>query len=297
MPFCNTGVFRKLSYFFLDSTIFKEYISINSHNMIINSQDKRMPENTSLINGLKILLLFSIDEPILRVEEISQKLRYSQSKTYRLIKTLTELHYLHREHGTKQCTLGLNSVRLGLIANKNFGLHSIVQPFMNDLCRLSKETVFFSIIQGTKRVLIEEVEPDEPIRFSPVQIGKPRSLTVGASSKLLLAYLPKEDSDRIINNEKLQRYTPYTITDPNKLKKELIKIRENGYSFSDREEIPDVRAVAAPVRNSSGKVIGALAIGGPVYRIDMKKKDKLTRWVVDYADRISNNDLLDLVLL
>jgi DNA-binding IclR family transcriptional regulator len=254
-------------------------------------------QNISLINGLEILLLYSTDELTLSVKDISKKLRFSQSKTYRLVETLTKHDFLQKKPGTKQYALGLNSVRLGLIANKNFGLHSVARPFMDELCRLSKETVFLSVIKGTKRVLLEKVESDEPIRFSPVQIGKPRPLTVGASSKLLLAYLPKEDWDRIINTEELKRYTPYTITDPNKLKKELMKIRENGYSYSDREEIPDVRGVAAPIRNTSGKIIGALSIGGPVYRIDVKKLKMLIKWVVDYSDRISTNDLLDLVPL
>lgn len=247
----------------------------------------RIMDNLSLVNGLKILLLYDRSKSLLTVAEISKTLGYSQSKTYRLVSTLTNYNFLHRKPGTKQYALGLNTLRLGLIGQQNFGLSAITRPFMEELSRLSKETVFLSAINGTKRMLLEKVECDEPIKYSPLGAGELRPLTIGVSSKLLLAYLAEGDWDHIINNEGLKRYTPYTITDANHLKKQLKEIREKEYAYSDREEIADVRAVAAPIRNSSGKVVAALSIGGPVYRINKKRLKELTKLVVKYSDKIS----------
>jgi DNA-binding IclR family transcriptional regulator len=250
-----------------------------------------MSENLSLINGLRILLLYNTKKTLLTVSQISKILGYSKSKTYRLVKTLTNYNFLQKKTGTKQYALGLNILRVGLIGQQTFELSSIVRPLMEELCHLTKETVFLSSVNGTKRMLLDKVESDEPIRYSELGVGELRPLTIGASSKLLLAYLPEEDWDSIISNEGLKRYTPYTIMDANKLKKQLKEIRKKGYAYSDREEIAEVRGVAAPIRNNSGKVLAALSIGGPVYRINKKRLNELIKLVVKYADKISKDTL------
>ena len=252
-----------------------------------------MTKNLSLVNGLKILLLYNTTKTLLTVSEISKTLGYSKSKTYRLVSTLTNYNFLQKKPGTKQYALGLNVLRVGLIGQQNFELPAIARPLMEELSHLAKETVFLSAINGTKRMLLEKVESDEPIRYSVLAVGELRPLTIGVSGKLLLAYLPENDWDRIIKNEGLKRYTPYTITDANQLKKQLKEIREKGYAYSDREEIADVRGVAAPIRNNSGKVVAVLSIGGPVYRINKKRLKELSKLVVKYSDKISNKSFSD----
>jgi len=249
----------------------------------------RKNDNLSLLNGLSLLLLYNPSTLLLTIREISKKLAYSQSKTYRLVKTLTNHGFLQKKPGTKQYALGLNILRLGLTAQQNLGLSVIARPFMEELSSLTKESVFLSIVNGSKRMVIEKVESDEPVRYSSPGVGAVSPLTIGASSKLLLAYLAEEDWGRLISNEGLKKYTSHTITDAGQLKRQLKEIRERGYAFSDREELKDVRAVAAPIRDSAGEVVAALGVGGPVYRMNKNRVTELIKMTVRCAQRVSDS--------
>jgi DNA-binding IclR family transcriptional regulator len=86
----------------------------------------------------------------------------------------------------------------------------------------------------------------------------------------------------------LKRYTPNTISDVKKLKAHLREIRKRGYAFSDQEVDRDVRAIAAPILNSSGELVAGLSVAGPVYRINKKQISSCAKLVMQYAQKISN---------
>ncbi|MEW6377386.1 MAG: IclR family transcriptional regulator [Thermodesulfobacteriota bacterium] len=245
--------------------------------------------NRSLAHGLDILLLYNTSHPTYTVSEISKKLGYSQSKTYRLVRTLIQYGFLQENNGTAQYSLGLNALRLGLLAQQRFNISEIARPFMKELSVLTKETVLLTTVNDTKGIVLERVESEEPIRYSLFQPGAYLPLHGGASSKILMAFLPEKDWDRIISKEGLRRYTPHTITDLDQLKTHLREIKKRGYAFSDQEVDRDVRAVAAPILNSRGELVAGLSIAGPVYRINKKKVSFLGKLVIDYAQKISSH--------
>lgn len=244
--------------------------------------------NQSLAHGLEILLLYDTTTSLLSVAEISKKLKYSQSKAYRFVRTLMKYGLLQEDNGTARYCLGLNALRLGLLAQNQFNLSAIARPFMKELSLLTRETVLLTAVNGTKGIVLERVESEEPIRYSLFQPGATIPLHCGASSKILMAYLPEEEWDRIIAKEGLKRYTPNTSTDVNQLKAHLREIRKKGYAFSDQEVDQDVRAVAAPILNSRGELIAGLSVAGPVYRINKKQISSCAKLVIQYAQKISN---------
>jgi IclR family KDG regulon transcriptional repressor len=247
-----------------------------------------MAINQSLAHGLNILLLYEASTPLFTVSEISKRLGYSQSKTYRLVRTLTQYDLLREENGTAQYSLGLNTLRLGLLAKGQFNLASLAKPFMKELSLRTKETVLLTAVNGTRGVVLERVESEEPVRFSIFQPGVTLPLHCGASSKILMAHLPEEEWDHIISKEGLKKYTSNTITRGKQLKIHLKEILKRGYAFSDQEVDRDVRAVAAPIFNGQGELVAGLSVAGPVYRINKKRVKSLGKWVVTYAQRISD---------
>jgi IclR family KDG regulon transcriptional repressor len=248
-----------------------------------------MSINQSLAHGLNVLFLYDASSPLFTVSEISKRLGYSQSKSYRLVRTLIKYGLLKEDSGTARYHLGLNALRLGLIAQQRFNISEIARPFMKELSLVTKETVLLTAVNGAKGIVLERVESEEPIRFSVFQPGASLPLHCGASSKILLAYLPEEDWDRILAKEGFKRYTPNTITDMDQLKIHLREIQKRGYAFSDQEVDRDVRAVAAPILTGKGELIAGLSIAGPVYRISKKKVSKLRKLVIEYAQKISSH--------
>jgi DNA-binding IclR family transcriptional regulator len=247
-----------------------------------------MTINQSLAHGLDILLLYDTATHLFTVSEISKRLGYSQSKTYRLVRTLIKYRFLQEHNGTAQYSLGLNALRLGLLAHQQFNISEIARPFMKELSVLTKETVLLTAVNGTRGIVLDRVESEEPIRYSLFQPGAIIPLHCGASSKILMAYLREGDWDRIIAKEGLKRYTPNTISDVKKLKAHLREIRKRGYAFSDQEVDRDVRAVAAPILNGVGELVAGLSVAGPVYRINKKQISSCAKLVMQYAQKISN---------
>lgn len=151
-----------------------------------------MDINQSLVNGLRILLLYDALTDRLSVSEISKRLGYGQSKTYRLIRPLIQYKFLQENPGTSEYSLGLNSLRVGFLAQRSFALASEALPSMKELSSLTGETVVLTAVNGTKGMVLDRVESDEPIRYTLFKPGKSIPLHAGASSKILMAYLPEE---------------------------------------------------------------------------------------------------------
>jgi DNA-binding IclR family transcriptional regulator len=264
----------------------KNLVYENLHILEIKCQN--MTINQSLAHGLNVLLLFNVSTPLLTVSEISKRLKYSQSKTYRLVRTLIQYGLIQEDGEAAKYSLGLNALRVGFLAQKRFDISIIASPFMKQLCALTKETVFLTAINGTKGICIAKEESEEPIRWHAFQLGQEIPMHCSAPGKVLMAYLPEEDWDRIIVKEGLKRYTPNTITNIDELKAQLREIKKEGYALSDKELYEEVRAVSAPILNASGEVIAALSIAGPVYRIGKRKLLSLGKLNIQYAQKISN---------
>jgi DNA-binding IclR family transcriptional regulator len=82
----------------------------------------------------------------------------------------------------------------------------------------------------------------------------------------LLAYSSEQEVKRIIQIAGLPRFTENTITDPEELVQNLIKIRKQGFAYDMEEILPDLCCVAAPIHNYTGQVIAAISMSIPAYR-------------------------------
>lgn len=247
-----------------------------------------MPITQSLAHGLDILLLYDVSTPLLTVAEISERLNYSQSKTYRMVRTLVRFGLLQQQGGSAKYSLGLNVLRLGFLAQQRFSLSTIARPFMEELRNLGKETVFLIALCGMKAIVIERVESEEPVRWSVNPPGQEIPLHCSAAGKALMAYLPEENWGDIIAKEGLKQFTPNTITKMSELTAQLREIQRTGQAISNQEFYEEERAAAAPVINGLGRVVAALSIAGPSYRITGSRLRSLTKLVIQYAEKISS---------
>lgn len=242
-----------------------------------------MPPNQSLVHGLQIVFLFDPANPYLRVSEISKRLKYSQSKTYRLVKTLVEWGLLQEVAEKGRYSLGLGAFRLSLLAQRHFSLPEIARPHMKELSLVTKETVILTAVQGRQGVCVEVIESREPIRYSFFQPGAILPLPYGASSKVLMAHLPEGDLRQVLAGIKgLEKPLQWK-----KLLEQLQEVREKQCALSHQEVNREARGVAAPILDGTGQLAAILSVAGPVYRIDEKKFAHLGSLTVRYAQRIA----------
>jgi DNA-binding IclR family transcriptional regulator len=121
-----------------------------------------------------------------------------------------------------------------------------------------------AIKNGSAGVCMDKIESQDYGIKLILNIGNSFPLYCTALGKMLLAYSPRSEADRILS-KKLKSYTENTITDPLKLKKELKQIKEQGYAL-DREEVTrGIMCVAAPVFGIGGEIICAISVAFPSY--------------------------------
>ncbi|WP_440767162.1 IclR family transcriptional regulator [Natronorubrum sp. DTA7] len=88
-----------------------------------------------------------------------------------------------------------------------------------------------------------------------------------AGGKAILAHLPEERLETILENQELVQFTQNTITDPDELRSELSIIKEQGFALNREEEMNGIRAIGAPVLDVDDGVVGAVSLVGPASRL------------------------------
>jgi len=91
-----------------------------------------------------------------------------------------------------------------------------------------------------------------------------------ALGKVLIAALTPVQIDRYVASQELRRFTPKTIVEREALVRELEDVRRTGIGFDDGEFDAEVRCVAVPVRDFTGRVAGAIGISGPIWRLSIQ---------------------------
>ncbi len=225
--------------------------------MKINSVDK----------AVTILNCFSKKEPVLGAGVISKMTGYTPSTVSRLLSTLGARGVVEKTAGHGRYQLGYRIYFWGLLSQRQNNLAKLALPFMEALRDKCGEEVSLYIVVENHRTCLQRVPSKHGIAMN-VSIGERLPLHAGASGQVLMAYMDEKTRQRIIENEKLERYTDKTLTDPTQLSAKLQKIREQGYAVSREEREPGAYSMVAPVRDVAGGVVASLCIAGPVYRLD-----------------------------
>ena len=111
--------------------------------------------------------------------------------------------------------------------------------------------------------MVDQVESRQELRRTYTDIGVPIAAAARRPGKAILSMLPVAQQEYWLSRP-IESVTPRTITDPDELRAELAMARSRGWAGSRSERTPGIRAVAAPIFDHSGAVIGALglSVGG-----------------------------------
>jgi DNA-binding IclR family transcriptional regulator len=214
-----------------------------------------------------ILEVFDEEHPEWSTTEVARALGLPIPTVHRILAALKRHGYVSQHEETKRFRLGVASLRLGDRARSVVDLRSVAMPALRRLSQDAGETALLTVLApGRDRgVCLERVETPQPLRLS-VTPGRQLPLHAGASQKVLLAYLPEPDVERVVAGG-LEHLCHATITDPQQLRDELATIRRRGWASSYEETNLGVWGVAVPVLSARGDVVCAVGIAGPSARL------------------------------
>jgi DNA-binding IclR family transcriptional regulator len=206
----------------------------------------------------KIISLFNTFKVEERsVTEVSKALEMLPSKVSRMLKTMEGEGFFEKNLETGKYRLGIGFFELGMVYIFNFPLRKIMRPHIEQMAKELNLTASWAILNNSKVIVVDRVQ-NLNIDLLTYRIGLNLPIHSTSLGKVLLAYLPEEEQNRILKSVNLTKLTSKNIVDENLIKENLKLIRERGYSTDEGETHEDLNCIAAPIRNGNGEVIAAI---------------------------------------
>ncbi|AQV03116.1 IclR family transcriptional regulator [Desulfococcus multivorans] len=228
-----------------------------------------MKQNSSNLNSVEkaiaILQAFQADHPVWGVRELAARLGFSPATVQRILQTLKLHGFVEQDDQTRQYRLGSVYYRFIAVLESDQPLPRAARSFMQALLEATRETVHLNVIDGTDRVCIDHMESPQELK-AIMPIGNRSPLHAGASAKCLLAFSSAAFIERYLGRPGLETLTDQTVTDAVGLKKELDRIRRQGYAASLGERIAGLGALSAPVLDYRGSLLAAISLALPEIR-------------------------------
>jgi IclR family transcriptional regulator, pca regulon regulatory protein len=241
----------------------------------------------ALAHGLEILALFTPESPSMNLTEIAAATKLTKSTAFRMVSTLELLGYLERDPETRQYRPGLKVLQLGFTTLNSLDVAQIGQPYLKSLSDACGETTNMAIRDGAEIVYVARNATRQIIGVN-VQRGSRAPAYCTSMGKAQLIDLSKKELIDLLGEGPFTKMTPHTILNLKDLVLELAKIRECGYAVNDEELAIGLRSVAAPIRDTRGKMAAAINISVPGSRITrLELEERLAPMVVETARLIS----------
>lgn len=232
-----------------------------------------------------VLTLFARGSASMGVSEIARELELSKAVVHRVLQSLASRSLVTVNPDTREYQLGPAALAMGARALRDIDLRRAAQPVLRKLRDDTGETTTLSQLVDDFRVYLDQIESRQEVKMT-VALGRPYPLHAGASSRVILAYLPPERAERIIDSG-LVALTSHTITAIQSLRRELASVHRAGYAMSRNERQLGAASVAAPVFNVEGDVVGSLSVCGPVSRFNDAATARYVPMVMTAAKEVS----------
>lgn len=209
--------------------------------------------------AVAVLDVLAEAEGELGTNEIARRAEINLSSVSRLLATLVDGGLVTFLPATGRYRLGFRLLQLAGALREQLDLRGIARPHLETLTRLTGETATLSLPGEHEVLTVDFAQADSSVR-SVASIGRNSVAHATAAGKVFLAWggrLPDGD---------LPAFTPRTITDRAVLKRELDRVRAQGWAEAAAEREDDLNAVAAPVLGPGGDLVAILGVQGPATR-------------------------------
>ncbi|MEX5257978.1 IclR family transcriptional regulator [Kocuria arenosa] len=243
--------------------------------------------NKSVIKATMLLSELGRHPKGITVTELAQEVGMTRPTAFRLLLSLEQTGFVERVDN--KYTLGWEIARLGRLADPHRGIISRVQATLDALAEQLNETMGYAVVHGeTDFDVIAEASGSRLLSVSQGYVGQRYPLHASATGKLVLAELPEERIEELLP-EVLPAMTRYTLTDRAELMRALREVTLQGYATMDNELEEGLFAVAVPVRDSEGRLIGALTANGPDQRMKSGRLPHIVERLRQAAHDVAKN--------
>ena len=218
----------------------------------------------SIERAAAILRLLSGRSRRLGVVELAGQLELPKGTVHGILRTLQAVGFVEQDSDSGKYQLGAALLHIGssyLDANE---LRTRALNWADALATQSGESVRIGTLHEKQVLIVHHVfRPDDSRQALEVGSLVPAHAT--ALGKALLAhhrYMLAE-----LGADQLPSYTPATVTDLERLRRDLDETSDRGWASEIGELYPGVASIAAPIEDRRGLIAGAIGISGSVERL------------------------------
>ncbi|WP_311210728.1 MULTISPECIES: IclR family transcriptional regulator C-terminal domain-containing protein [unclassified Aeromicrobium] len=211
----------------------------------------------SLARGLEVIVAFDADHPEMTLAQVAQRTGYSRATARRFLHTLVELGYMRTDG--KSFALTPQVLGLGTAYLSGLGLPQIAQPHLEALSAQVGESTSVAVLDGTDIVYVARVATRR-IMSVGIAVGTRFPAYATSMGRVLLAALDDATLDAVLERTDLRPLTPRTIHEPAELRRELERVRTQGWALVDQELERGLTSMAAPILDGRGTAVAALNV-------------------------------------
>jgi IclR family pca regulon transcriptional regulator len=221
----------------------------------------------SLQRGLSVIASFSRDRPDQTLSEVAQETGLTRATARRALLTLVSLGYATQIGRTYSLTPKVLDLAYSFLSS--FRVVDLAQPSMERLVEQIKESSSMAVLDGPDVVYVARV-PTKRIMTISLALGSRLPAYCTSLGRVLLAALPETRLDEYLSTTRLEPLTKHTITDVGAWRREINRVRQQGYALVNQELEEGVRSIAAPI-NAGDAVIAAMNVSCHVSRVTVTK--------------------------
>lgn len=217
------------------------------------------------------------------VTEIADRLDLAKSTVHKHLVSLERNRYVVNEDGYYR--LGLEFFNAGIYVRNQYDVYHAAKRRIDRLAEETDEAAWLIVPENGLGMFVYGVPRNESFSFDST-IGTWVYLHANSAGKAILAHLPEEEVQQVIDRHGLPAQTEHTITERNELFDELEAVRERGYATNFQEDLRGLHAIATPIVRD-GRPIAAVTIAGAANRLTEKRiEEELHEALLEATDDI-----------
>ncbi|GAB1512628.1 IclR family transcriptional regulator domain-containing protein [Actinophytocola sp. KF-1] len=211
----------------------------------------------ALARGLEVIAAFEPGRPVMTLAEVATATGLARPTARRILLTLGELGYVRAEGAGYALTPRV--LELGVAYVRSQGLWDIARPHMEALSAATGESCSVAQLDGSDIVYVARVAVPKIVALA-VQIGTRFPALQTSLGKVLLAALDPAEVESVLAEPTRSGLTPRWQPSAAERDAVLREVRARGWALTDQQLALGIRSVAAPLRDGSGRVVGALNV-------------------------------------
>lgn len=237
-----------------------------------NNNKKQLNKSNiqSVDRAISLLKLISKNSQPSLINKLTKETKLNRTTVWRILKTLESHDFVERDPFSQGYQLGFSAIQIGQNGSKQY--ESLIRragPAMEYLLEETQEAILLSVPRHISTVTVKQLNPlHSVLLIDYTNLSLPLHCT--SNGKVFLSLLSLDEL-KILLKEPLEKYSEFTIADNAELKKELCRVRKDGYATVFGELSKSENGISAPIMSQNGSLIAFLSIAGPNFRFTKDK--------------------------